>query len=100
MFPIPKAVIEVKAANNTASHFIFNPRSSTYIGPPAILPSGIFTLYLTASNASLYFVDIPKTPVNHIHNTAPGPPAATALDTPTIFPVPIVAASAVVNAPN
>jgi hypothetical protein len=43
---------------------------------------------------------MPKTPVSHIQRTAPGPPAATAVATPTMFPVPIVAARAVVSAPN
>jgi hypothetical protein len=44
-------------------------------------------------------VAIPKMPVSHIQRTAPGPPAATAVATPTMLPVPIVAASAVVSAP-
>ena len=43
---------------------------------------------------------MPKTPVNHIHRRAPGPPIAIADATPTILPVPIVAANAVVNAAN
>ena len=58
------------------------------------------TRYLTASTASAYFVAMPNTPVSHIQSTAPGPPAATAVATPTMLPVPIVAASAVVSAPN
>ena len=32
----------------------------------------VMTLYVTASNASPYFVAIPTTPVNQHHNTAPG----------------------------
>ena len=56
--------------------------------------------YFTASSASAYLVAMPKTPVSHIQSTAPGPPAATAVATPTMLPVPIVAASAVVSAPN
>ena len=43
---------------------------------------------------------MPNTPVNQHHNTAPGPPSAIAVATPTILPVPIVAAHAVDNAPN
>ena len=43
---------------------------------------------------------MPKTPVSHIQSTAPGPPAATAVATPTMFPVPMVAASAVISAPK
>ncbi len=38
--------------------------------------------------------------MNHIQRTAPGPPAASAVATPMIFPVPMVAARAVVSAPN
>jgi len=39
-------------------------------------------------------------PVSHTQRTAPGPPAATAVATPTMLPVPMVAASAVVSAPK
>ena len=56
--------------------------------------------YFTASRASAYLVAIPNTPVSHIQSTAPGPPAATAVATPTMLPVPMVAASAVVSAPK
>jgi hypothetical protein len=70
------------------------------MGPPAIVPSAALTRYFTDRSASAYFVAIPNTPVSHIHRTAPGPPAATAVETPTMLPVPIVAASAVVRAPN
>ena len=43
---------------------------------------------------------MPKTPVSHIQSTAPGPPARMAVATPTMLPVPMVAESAVVSAPN
>lgn len=43
---------------------------------------------------------MPNTPVSHIHSTAPGPPSETAVATPTMLPVPMVAASAVVSAPK
>ena len=43
---------------------------------------------------------MPNTPVSHIQNTAPGPPARTAVPTPTMLPVPMVAESAVASAPN
>ena len=76
------------------------PFSSAYIGPPSIVPSAVLTRYFTASSASLYFVAMPSTPVSHIQSTAPGPPRLTAVATPTMLPVPIVAASAVVSAPN
>ena len=43
---------------------------------------------------------MPNTPVIHIQNTAPGPPAMMAVPTPTMLPVPMVADSAVHSAPN
>ena len=43
---------------------------------------------------------MPKMPAIHIQNTAPGPPAMMAVATPTMEPVPIVAASAVASAPK
>ena len=98
--PMPKAATEVSAAKMTPSHFAFIPRSRTYIGPPHIAPLASFTRKRTERSASEYFVAMPKTPVSHIQRTAPGPPAATAVATPTMFPVPIVAARAVVSAPN
>ncbi|MGX1079827.1 hypothetical protein RKD51_000964 [Bacillus sp. SLBN-57] len=51
-----------------------------------------------ASNASLYFVAIPKRPTSHIQNKAPGPPTVIAVATPAIFPFPIVPASVVISA--
>ena len=100
MQPIPSAAKAVKNANTTPSHLLCSPRSITYMGPPAIVPSGIFTRYFTESSASVYFVAMPNTPDSHIHSTAPGPPATTAVATPTMFPVPMVAASAVISAAN
>ena len=100
MLPMPKAAMAVSAANSIPSGLLPRPRSSAYIGPPAIMPLGCLTRYFTLSTASAYLVAMPKTPVSHIHNTAPGPPAATAVATPTMLPVPMVAASAVVSAPN
>ena len=61
------------------------------------MPLGPFSRYLTAKRASEYFVDIPKSAVNHIQKIAPGPPNVIAVATPTIFPIPTVAASAVIN---
>ena len=43
---------------------------------------------------------MPKIPVIHIQKMAPGPPERRPVATPTMLPVPIVAASAVVKAPN
>ena len=48
----------------------------------------------------MYLVAVPKRAASHIQNKAPGPPAAIAVATPTIFPVPIVADKAVHKAAN
>ena len=100
VLPMPKAAMAVKSANKIAIHFHPNPRSNAYIGPPSIRPSGVCTRYLMASRPSAYLVEMPNTPVSQHHNTAPGPPNATAVATPMILPVPMVAANAVANAPN
>ena len=66
---------------------------------PFISPfTGSCSRYLTANTPSAYFVAIPNRALIHIQKTAPGPPIMTAVATPTIFPVPIVAARAVINA--
>ena len=70
------------------------------MAPPCIRPSFFFTRYFTAIRDSAYLVAMPKTPESQHQSTAPGPPRATAVPTPTIFPVPMVAASAVVSAPK
>ncbi len=98
--PIPRAAMMVKTQNRTASHFMPRPRSRAYMGPPSMVPSDVFTRYLTASNPSEYLVAIPKTPLNQHHRTAPGPPSETAVATPMMLPVPMVAARAVARAPN
>ena len=54
--------------------------------------------YLTAKQPSAYLVAIPKKAAIHIQKIAPGPPALIAVATPTILPVPTVAASAVQSA--
>ncbi|MPM79220.1 hypothetical protein SDC9_126253 [bioreactor metagenome] len=51
-----------------------------------------------ASTTSAYLVAIPKSADTHIQKSAPGPPEAMAVATPTMLPVPAVAASAVVMA--
>lgn len=43
---------------------------------------------------------MPKTPVSQHQSTAPGPPSTTAVETPTMFPVPRVAASVTASAPK
>lgn len=58
------------------------------------------SLYLIANIHSENLDDNPKHAEIHIHTNAPAPPETIAVATPTIFPVPIVAASAVVNAEN
>ena len=98
--PIPKDANPASTAKVTPSHFMLSPRSRAHMAPPCIRPSSVFTLYLTAINDSEYFVAIPNTPMSQHHNTAPGPPIAMAVPTPMILPVPIVAARAVVSAPN
>ena len=70
------------------------------MGPPAISPCSSTPRYFTASNPSAYLVAMPKNAATHIQNSAPGPPAFTAVATPTILPVPMVAARAVHNARN
>ena len=88
-------------SKSTPSHLALSPRSRAYIGPPRMCPSFlIFTLYLTASRASEYFVAMPNTPVSQHQSTAPGPPRVMAVATPTMLPVPMVAARAVARAPN
>ena len=97
---MPNDARAVNTAKSMPSHFMLRPRSRAYIGPPYILPSSPFTRYFTARRPSAYFVDIPKMPVSQHHSTAPGPPRATAVATPTMLPVPMVAARAVAKAPN
>ena len=53
-----------------------------------------------ASAHSAYFVEIPNAAAIHIQTRAPGPPSTIAVATPTILPVPIVPANAVINAEN
>jgi hypothetical protein len=62
VFPMPNAATAVNAAKRTPSHFIFRPRSRTYIGPPDIVPSASFTRYFTERSASEYFVAIRRRP--------------------------------------
>ena len=100
VLPMPNEATAANTQNSTPSHFIPNPFCKAYIGPPNILPSLVFTLYLMASSPSLYFVAMPNTPVSQHHSTAPGPPRLTAVATPMMLPVPIVAANEVANAPN
>ena len=98
--PMPKAAMAVNTANRIPILRHPNPRSRVYIGPPSMRPPSDFTLYFMASNASEYLVEMPNTPVSQHQNTAPGPPKATAVATPMMLPVPMVAAREVASAPN
>ncbi len=104
IFPIPKDASTAKRANRNANkrpaHLILNPFFIVYIGPPLISPLLFFSRYLIESVHSLYFVASPNKAQIHIHTSAPGPPITIAVATPTMLPVPIVAASAVVSAEN
>ena len=68
------------------------------MGPPDILPSANFSLYLWDKVTSTNFVVIPKKAVIHIQKIAAGPPKKIANATPPIFPVPMVPDKAVVKA--
>ena len=100
--PIPN---EAETAKRAKSHAKTAPARlflkvflMVYIGPPVISPILFFSLYFIASIHSLNLVVNPKTAESHIHTSAPGPPDTIAVATPTIFPVPIVEARAVVRA--
>ena len=71
-----------------------------YMGPPLISPLAFTSRYLMASIHSLNLEVIPNAAEIHIHTNAPGPPETMAVATPTMFPVPMVAARAVVRAEN
>ena len=101
ILPIPKEANTANKAKATAKIFprlgMGNAFFITYIGPPAISPASFTSLYFTDSRLSAYLVDSPNRAESHIHTRAPGPPETIAVATPTIFPVPMVAASAVIS---
>ncbi len=68
-----------------------------YMGPPTVSPNSFLLRYVTDRVLSTSFVAIPMRLVTTIQNNAPGPPKAIAVATPTMFPVPMVAASSVVR---
>ena len=102
--PMPNDAINANSAKSTArtlpSFLCLKPRSSAYMAPPSISPRWSLTRYLTEMKVSAYLVAMPKIPVIHIQKMAPGPPKNRPVATPTMLPVPIVAARAVVSAPN
>ena len=63
-------------------------------------PSSATTRYLMDNRHSEYLVAVPSRAASHIQNKAPGPPATSAVATPTILPVPMVADNAVQSAPK
>lgn len=91
---------EQKPCQNSAKRLIFQTFFIVYIGPPLISPLAFISRYLIASMHSLNLEVRPNAAEIHIHTRAPGPPDTIAVATPTILPVPIVAASAVVSAEN
>src|SRR5918993_2887763 len=100
ILPMPKPAIPPKIAKAVPSqaHFVPSPFLMAYIGPPMCSPFSSTSRYCTASTTSQYLVAKPTRAVIHIQNRAPGPPSAIAVATPTMLPVPTVAASAVISA--
>ena len=74
MFPDPKELITVAAANITASHFRLRASSMKFIGPPTTSPLVSILRYLWLTDTSTNFVVIPRKAVAHIQNKAAGPP--------------------------
>ena len=70
------------------------PRAMTNMGPPAVSPG---RRNLTARAHSANLAARPNRAAISIHTRAPGPPAVMAVATPTILPVPMVAARAVMR---
>ena len=95
--PMPKAAQRAKAAHSTASTRPRRPPTpicSTFIGPPP--PWAV--RQREASVHSANFVAMPAAALSHIQARAPGPPSTMALATPTMVPVPTVAARLVISA--
>ena len=68
------------------------------MGPPIHCPRLSRRRKWMVSTISAYLVDMPSRAEAHIQNSAPGPPAERAAATPTMLPVPMVEARAVVSA--
>ena len=68
------------------------------MGPPCTSPAESFPLYIIAKDPSKNLVAIPTVALTHIQKIAPGPPIVRAMATPAIFPIPTVAAIALVRA--
>ena len=67
------------------------------MGPPDICPRRFRLRNFTASRHSESLVESPAKAASSIHTSAPGPPATSAVATPTMLPVPMVAAKAVIS---
>ena len=102
MLPIPKearTAKRAKAVPRKRPAFLFlKPFFMVNIGPPFISPLAFTSRNLKPSIHSENLVVRPKHAEIHIQTRAPGPPANIAVATPTILPVPMVAASAVISA--
>ena len=100
ILPIPNDAQTAKNANKNAitrPNVPPIPFFMAYIGPPAISPTEFVSRYFTAKTDSPYLVESPNAALIHIQTIAPGPPSTIAVATPTIFPVPTVAESAVIK---
>ena len=101
ILPMPRDAPTANRANTAPSlPPCFRPKaaSSAYMGPPTHWPCRSRRRYRTARKLSAKMVAMPNRADSSIHTNAPGPPAARAVATPTMFPVPMLAARAVIRA--
>ena len=99
--PMPKEAKMVNRVNAAARNLPKRPPTPVLkysCGPPCCLPFLSVVRKRTPRYASEYFDAMPTMPVSQIQNSAPGPPMEIAVATPTMLPVPTVAARAVVSA--
>ena len=68
--------------------------AATYMGPPCGLSRSSVFRYSIASVTSVSLMLMPRKPITHIQNMAPGPPSAMASATPPMLPRPTVADNA------
>ena len=100
MLPMEKATSKADRENRGARSLPNPPRavSITYMGPPTHWPEASFCRYFTLRRHSENLVAKAGMELSSIHTSAPGPPVTSAAATPTMFPVPMVAARAVISA--
>ena len=98
--PVPTQAMMPKTEKKTPiqAHFLPRPFLMKYMAPPTQRPEGVFSRYFMARMISANLVIMPTRAVTHIQNRAPGPPMARAVATPTMLPVPISPARAVMRA--